>query len=236
MAVISGGLNRQQLKAVKAAIRAAELPPARRRRLLWRLAKYAVIPATKRSVRSQATPDGVPWAPRRTHQKGRMLKGMPARLKIHELTRIDGVRIYPGGASYGRTKPGVVGFAQQNGATATVSARQVTRGRRGNSDRQRGMPASVGQARRLRKAGYKVRGKRGWRKPGMKEIQTLLNAAQAGLILRKLEGRPAQKSWTLVLPSRPFLGISDADLLKGLTRELRGIGFGADMKQQNRKG
>jgi hypothetical protein len=59
--VIAGGeLNKRQLAELKKALASMELPPKKRQRLLWRMAKYGVIAAAKRNVRNQETPDGEP--------------------------------------------------------------------------------------------------------------------------------------------------------------------------------
>jgi hypothetical protein len=55
-----GELNKRQLAELKKALASMELPPKKRQRLLWRMAKYGVIAAAKRNVRNQETPDGEP--------------------------------------------------------------------------------------------------------------------------------------------------------------------------------
>lgn len=57
--MIAGGeLNKAQLAALREALAAMELPPKKRQRLLWRMAKYGVIAAAKRHVRNQESPEG----------------------------------------------------------------------------------------------------------------------------------------------------------------------------------
>src|SRR5262245_60948677 len=97
----------------------ADLPPRKRQRLLWRVAKLGVIAAAKRRQRQQAEPDGTPWTPRK-RGKGKMLKGLPKLLAVREMPEIQGVRIYLKGGNYRNgNKPvaaGLVGAVQQNGA------------------------------------------------------------------------------------------------------------------------
>ncbi|EJO4474510.1 hypothetical protein NRK37_001804, partial [Salmonella enterica] len=59
--------------------------------------------------------------------------------------------------------------------------------------------------------------------------------AQAGLIIRKLEGKEPLSSWTIHLPARPFLGITDDQLAASIAREMRGIRYGSDIKKQDIK-
>ncbi|EFD0291020.1 phage virion morphogenesis protein [Escherichia coli] len=228
---IRGELNPSQLKVLKDALKSLELTPAKRRRLLWRLAKYGLVAAAKRNVRNQQTPDGVAWQKRKTKRKGKMLRNMPKLIRVREMPEIDAVRLYLSGGSYRngqREVPaGTVGYAQQNGMTATISARQSA-----SSSGQTG-PATLRQAKRLRKAGFKVRSGKRWKTPGFKEIQEKVSAAQAGLLIRKLEGTPAKKTWTVTLPAREFLGIGEDDFMKALARQLQAIGFGWDVNAQD---
>lgn len=228
---IRGELNPSQLKVLKDALKSLELTPAKRRRLLWRLAKYGLVAAAKRNVRNQQTPDGVAWQKRKTKRKGKMLRNMPKLIRIREMPEIDAVRLYLSGGSYRngqREVPaGTVGYAQQNGMTATISARQSV------SSGQQSGPATLRQAKRLRKAGFKVRSGKRWKTPGFKEIQEKVSAAQAGLLIRKLEGTPAKKTWTVTLPAREFLGIGEADFMKALARQLQAIGYGWDVNAQD---
>lgn len=224
---IRGELNPDQLKKLKAALAALALPPAKRRRLLWRLAKYGLVAAAKRNVRNQLSPDGQAFAPRKTKRKGKMLRNMPKLIRIREMPEIEAVRLYLSGGHYRNgtrnVAAGTVGYAQQNGMTVTINARQSA-----GNQRQSG-PATLRQAKRLRKAGFKLRNGKRWRVPGYKEIQETISAAQAGLLIRKLEGTPAKQTWTITLPAREFLGIGEADFTKALIRQLQAIGYGWDV-------
>lgn len=223
---IRGELNPAQLKALRAQLAALELPAKKRRRLLWRLAKYGLIPAAKRNVRNQQGPDGQAWQGRQTKRKGKMLRNMPKMLHIREMPEIDGVRIYLQGGGY-RNGPkavpaGTVGYAQQNGMSVTVNRRQVAKARRTES-----LPATLRQAKKLRALGYKVKNGKRWKKPPLKEIQDSMTMARAGLLIRQLSREPVKTSWTVDVPKRPFLGISQDDFDKALARQLQGIGYGA---------
>ncbi len=81
-------INESQLRQVRRAIREAELPPTKARKLLVRIAKYGLMPAARRNVKAQRTPEGAVWAPRKRPDKARgryknkMLLGLPKLLAI----------------------------------------------------------------------------------------------------------------------------------------------------------
>lgn len=79
-----GELNKKQLQELRGALASLALPPKKRQRLLWRLAKYGLIAAAKRNVRNQQTPEGTPWPGRKTKRRGKMLRNMPKLLHIRE--------------------------------------------------------------------------------------------------------------------------------------------------------
>lgn len=238
---LTGGLNKAQLKALREQLKQLALPPAKQQRLLWRLAKYGAIAAAKRHVRDQSTPDGRAWDKRQTKRKGKMLRDLPKHLHIRDMPQISAVRIYLQGGGYRSgqklVRAGVVGQAQQSGMNVTVKRRQVTNSTQASA--QRGEPCTLRQAKRLRKLDYKVRKGKRWRKPGYKEIQETLTKAQAGLIIRKLaaeDGKPVKSSWSVRVPPRPFLGMSDEEFNNALARQLQAINFGWNVKAQDVKG
>lgn len=241
MLSFKGEISRSQLKQLRKALAELALPPAKRQRLLWRLAKYGGIAAAKRHVRQQVDPDGQAWEKRKTKRKGKMLRDMPKHLHIRDLKQQSAVRIYLQGGAYRngakKVPAGIVGGAQQNGMTATISRRQVTRSTQAAAER--GEPCTVRQAKRLRALDYKVKKGKRWRKPGYKEIQEKLTKAQAGPIINKLmaeEGKPPKASWAVTLPPRQFLGMSDEEFNNALARQLQAIGYGWDVKAQDVKG
>ena len=126
---IQGQLNEKQLKKLREQLKKLELPPKKRQRLLWRIAKYGVIVASKRAVKNQQTPDGEAWQGRHGNYKKKMLRKMPKLLKIREIPEKGVVRIYLGGGNYRNgSKPvgaGVVGYSQQYGMTAKISRKNA---------------------------------------------------------------------------------------------------------------
>lgn len=233
--MIAGGeLNKRQLAELKKALASMELPPKKRQRLLWRMAKYGVIAAAKRNVRNQETPEGGAWAGRKTKRKGKMLRNMPKLLHIREMPEIQAVRIYLQGGGYrnGETPvpAGTVGYSQQNGMRVRVSRASQP------GKAQPGKMATPAQGKKLRALGYRVRRGKRWKKPTIREITSEMPYAQAGLLIRKLSGKAVKTSWTIDLPSRVFLGMGDEDFNKALARQLQAIGFGWDVNAQDIRG
>ncbi|MGG4749511.1 hypothetical protein [Proteus mirabilis] len=226
---IQGQLNAEQLKALRAKLKDLELPQKKRQRLLWRIAKYGVIVASKRNIRKQSNPDGEAWQSRHGKYKKKMLRNMPKMMHIREMPEKEMVRIYLSGGNYRNgNKPvdaGIVGYSQQNGMTAKISRKnaQASNISQGAQDKK----ATPKQAKKLRALGYKVKKGKRWKKPALKEITENMRFFQAGLLIRKLSGKSPQSSWEVDIPSRVFIGISDEDFIKSLERQLQGIGYGA---------
>lgn len=231
--MIRGDLNQSQLKQMRAALAAADLPAKKRQRLLWRIAKLGIIVAAKRNQRNQTAPDGSPWAPRK-RGKGKMLKGLPKLLAVRDMPEIQGVRIYLKGGNYRNgTKPiaaGLVGAVQQDGASINMTASGAPRKPQANK------MALPRQAKKLRALGYKMRQGKKWVKPSSKKIIETLSMAQAGLLIKKLRGTPAKRTWTIDLPGRVFLGVSNEEFNKILARQMQAIGFGWDVNAQDIRG
>lgn len=232
--IVGGELNKSQLAELRKTLASADLPPAKRQRLLWRLAKYGLIAAAKRNVRNQTGPDGEAWTGRKTRRRGKMLRNLPKLLHIRDMPEISAVRVYLQGGGYRngtRDVPaGVVAYSQQNGMNVSINRRSVARKSR------EGQMATPAQVKRLRGLGYRVRKGKRWRKPTAKELLASMPYDQAGLLIRKLSGKAVKESWTIDLPAREFLGISDEDFSQALVRQLQGIGFGWNVKAQDIKG
>ena len=233
--MIAGGeLNKKQLAELRKSLASMELPPKKRQRLIWRLAKYGVIAAAKRHVRNQEAPDGQKWPGRKTKRKGKMLRNLPKLLHIREMPEIQAVRIYLQGGGYrnGATPvpAGTVGYAQQYGMRVSVNRRSQPR------KVEAGKMATPAQAKKLRALGYRIRTGKRWKKPTLGELTQTMPYSRAGLLIRKLSGKAVKTSWTVDLPARVFLGMSDDEFDNALARQLQAIGFGWDVKAQDIKG
>lgn len=218
---------------MRAALAAADLPPKKRQRLLWRIAKLGIIVAAKRNQRNQTAPDGTPWSPRK-RGKGKMLRGLPKLLAVREMPEIQGVRIYLKGGNYRNgTKPiaaGLIGAVQQDGAHIQMNADNAPRKPQANR------PALPRQAKKLRALGYTIpKGERRV-KPSSKYLMATMSMAQAGFMIKKLRGTPPKRTWTIDIPSRVFLGVSNEEFNKILARQLQAIGFGWDVNAQDIRG
>ncbi|RAW93270.1 hypothetical protein CKY04_22120 [Photorhabdus sp. S8-52] len=229
--MMNGQLNRNQLKALQKTLSGLELPPKKRQRLLWRMAKYGVIQAAKRNVRNQQSPDGGRWAVRKSPWRKKMLRNMPRLLYIREMPEMDAVCIYLQGGHYRNGKQqvpaGVVGYAQQNGMRVQISRRQVQK--RVGRERM----ATIKQAKKLRDLGYQVKKGKRLRKPTIKEITENMLFIYAGDKIRKLSGKTAKSAWTIDIPAREFLGLNDEEFFKVLKRQLQAINYGWDVKAQD---
>lgn len=239
--IVSGNLNKKQLALLRESFKKLDLLPAKRQRLLWRMAKYGVIAATKRYVRHQQSPHGKPWPARKTRQRGKMLRNLPRWLRIREMPEQDAVRLYLQGGGYrnGATPvpAGVVGHAQNNGMKMLMRPKQTSSSRKRDSNTVvSGRMATLKQAKKLRALDYQVRKGESWRKPSYKEITENMCFFQAGLLIKKISGHLARQAWTVELPPRQFLGISDEDFNQALARQLQAIGFGWQVKAQDIKG
>ncbi|EGS6510993.1 hypothetical protein I9F77_000699 [Salmonella enterica] len=236
---LHGELNKAQFKQMREMLASGELPPAKRQRLLQRIAKRGVIPAAKRHVREQKNVDGSSFAKRRYGNKA-LLKGIPKFLKVHDMPSVASVRIYAAGRSYRQPHSrreisvGAVGYIQSHGVTFTVNASQMKTDAMQKANKE---PCTRRQAIRLRKLGYTVRGKKEGtrRKPSTADIQASLQKGQAGVIIRSMEGRPSKNTWTITIPPRQFLGVSNEEFAQILARQLQGINFGWQTKPQDIK-
>lgn len=230
---IDGGLDKRQLKELRQALAAAELKPKQRQRLLWRIAKLGIINAARRHQRNQVTPDGQPW-PKRKRGKGKMLRQLPRLLHVREMPEREAVRIYLKGGNYrnnsGPVSAGLIGAVHQEGAAILMSAEKMPR------PDQRGKPALMSQAKRLRALGYRVWKKGRYVKASSRQIMESMSMAQAGLLIKKLRGKPTKSTWTIDIPARVFLGVSDSEFNKILARQLQAIGFGWNVNAQDIKG
>ncbi|CAI0760943.1 phage virion morphogenesis protein [Serratia ficaria] len=232
--IVNGELNKNQLRALKQALKDNEMPRAKRQRLLWRIAKRGIIPASKRNARNQMAPDGSAWAPRKRGRR-KMLRQLPKLLKVREMPEIEAVRIYLYGGNYrsgGRRMPaGTIGAIHQDGAQMTVRASSYQ-----GQPSQEGKQATRRQAKRLRDLGYKVWWNGKYVKPAVSYIIAEMSMKKAGFLIKKLARKPSKKAWSIDLPARAFLGVSDDEFNKILARQLQGIGFGWEVKAQDIKG
>ncbi|EBI9414886.1 hypothetical protein ACK83B_004650 [Salmonella enterica] len=238
---VRGALSEAQMRQIKDAIARYDLTPAKRKRLLWRIAKNGVIGATKANAKQQHTPDGKPWPARaKGHGHKKMIRKLPGMLGVRQVDSDTVKVVFRGGE---RIKAAVIAYAQQHGATIQMNRSQL----KGNGKGQKSHPATKSQAKKLNALGFKApvmvtKGRKGkythrreYRAVAQKWITEHLNMAQAGLIIRKLENKAPVNSLTIHLPARPFMGITDDQLSASIARELQGIQYGSNIKKQDIK-
>lgn len=214
-------------------LKLATMPAKQRTRFLWRLGD-GLKKATARNVRTQRTPDGQPWTPRkRKPRKGgkkKMLTGLPALLAIDN-TAIDMTLRFRKGSM--PVHAGVVAGTHNDGMNQRRTADQASR----NKPKREPETATKAQAKRLRLLGYKRRGKRGkYVNASTKWIQENLSYRQAGMLIKKLKDEPVKRSWDIELPARQFMGANEAERAKIIRRVMQGIGYGWNVKKQQTKG
>ncbi|WP_018692516.1 phage virion morphogenesis protein [Algicola sagamiensis] len=173
------------------------LDPRKRRRIL-RGAGRKVRRDSRKRLRSQRDLTGSAWQARSNGKKQRMLKKLGKHIQVHTTPNQADV-------TFGNRRVGQVARLHQEGVDQQMSAAQLERYNPKNGELEQ---ATRSQAISLRRAGYRIRKKRGkgWKTPTIRWIQNNLNFRQAGLILRMIRDEPPKKEWTIPIPERAFLG------------------------------
>ena len=191
-----------QLSAKKR-LQLLQLPPAKRRQLLGGMGRE-VKRACIRRIRAQQDVNGKPWEPRKRGPGRKLLRHMNR--KMRHTVNADFFELHFQGAA------SKIAAEQQYGMTQTLTAQAVAKeqGHRPHYDD----PATKQQAKALREAGYKIRvaGTKRWRKPSLKWITQNQKQKQAGLVLKILRDDTSKKSWTVTLPARPFVGVTEHEI------------------------
>ncbi|MGL5421913.1 MAG: hypothetical protein ACRDAJ_02965 [Serratia fonticola] len=222
-------LNTRQWAALRRELRAAELPPAKRKRLLWRILKLGVMVAARRHQKRQENAEGVKWPGRADGRKDKMIRELVKMMAISELPAKESARIYLKGQK--KVPPGVIGQIQQAGFTTKMTAEKAAQASKKNGD-----AATLRQATRLLKLGYTAFPVSAPRKPSVSEITDSMSKQQAGAIIRSMEGRAAKATWSINLPGREWLAVSDDEFNKILVRQLQAINFGWRARAQDVRG
>lgn len=197
---LSGDLHlRRQLDTLN-------VPAAKRRRLAVQLARKVRVFSRKR-LREQRGLDGAAWQKRKRGNK-KMLRGLSKRLFAQGAGGGAVVRFY------GLT--GSIAYRQQHGLDEVMTASRMQK-IHGKDDQDK--PATKQQARALREEGFKGRVNGRLRKVSLSWISEHFTQAQAGIVLRQLRDEKAKQSWTIPLPARSFLGVTEAERQQ-LTTEL----------------
>jgi len=168
-----------------------KLTPQRRKNLVGRLGRKVESAARQRITR-KLTLSGAPMAPKAAGKKARPWKGIKRSLRTRRIGN-DTAEV-----SFKTPFAGRVAGQLQAGATQRVTAAALKK-------KDGGKPATKLQAKALKAEN------KGFRKMSVKAIQAKYSRGQAGRILRAVRDEPAKKSWTVRLPARPFLGITEGE-------------------------
>lgn len=220
-------LNQAQFRAMKAEIDRLDMPPRKRRRLLWRMLKLGVMVAARRHQKKQQDADGTAWTPRADKRTDKMMRFLPGLMAVREMPATDAAKVILQGAK--KVPPGVVARAQQEGMTTTVTAAQ-----RRASHQEGG--CTLRQAKRLHDMGYMRYPVSVGAVSPVSEIMTTLSQDKAGVIIREMEGRESVRSWRVKLPAREWLAVSDNEFDNILVRQLKAIDFGWRVTVQDIRG
>jgi hypothetical protein len=184
-------------KNLKRQLSILTMPPAERQRKNKILARKAMSFSKKR-VRFQRGLDGMPWAPRKSRSKKKMLKGLSREMKAFATADT-------GTVAYKSYVTGKIAREQQEGINKVFTkAKAQQRYGKPNYDAQ----ATTSQAKALRNEGYKIRRNKGkgYKKATLKWIKENMTLGQAGVILRSMRDSEKKTSWVIPLPARSFLG------------------------------
>ena len=186
---------RSQLKALRL--------DASKRRTINRALSRKVASFSKGRIRQQRGLDGRAWKGRakgRAKGHGKMLRGISKRMQVQANSAGGKIR-FAGGK---------VAYKQQHGSTEEFDAAKAKARYGGVSDTDKAM-ATRSQARKLKKLGYRRRRGKRYSRPTQSWIMNNMSMGQAGAIIRALAGGVKKDNWTVVLPARSFLGVTDAD-------------------------
>lgn len=221
---ISGELNQEQLRHLNSEIDRMNLTPMQCRKLLYRIMKYGVLPAAKRNIKRQKSPEGTKFDKRQSKRKAKLLSKIAKNIVIKSSSS-EGKAYFRGIYKSSRTKTipvGVVAKTQQDGLTVTQNKNQFENQTHNTNKGS----ITARQIKRLRKLGHTHSKNKKAIRSSVKWLQANLSEAQAGITIRNMLEQPQKSSWDIKIPKREFLGISDDDFMKSVKRELRNINYG----------
>lgn len=242
--MISAKWDERSVLKTEEILKALALPPAKRKRLLWRVAKNIEI-QSKRNIRQQKTPEGRPWAPRKKRRKGqkkKMLTGLQRLIVVSGRSDHNAAQI--------TLKKGTYLSGMHGAAIANIHSKgkKVTQTKNGNTDNLNSASGycTRKQAKRLRELGYTVWARRinpdasakRRKRPTIAWMTKNLKQKEAGLLFRTLKeqaGITKKGSWIIETPPRKFMGASRTQIRKAWERAFQGIDYGWDVSAKNIK-
>lgn len=199
-------LNIKNEVSFQAQLKLLELPSAKRKQLLRKIATQ-VRKDSRQRIQRQSDLDNSPFTGRKANRdgktrKGKMLKNL-AKAK-HLKIRAEANKAVIG---YPNRLTGKIAKQHQQGHSERWTMRRYKR-QQGKPDY--GAPATREQAKALLGEGFKIKraSGRGWKTPSIKWITNNLTIGKAGAVLRSMRDKKPAESWTIDLPARAWLGSS----------------------------
>ena len=228
----------------KQTLKALGLPPAKRKRLLLRVAN-TIRQVSKQNITRQQTPDGKAWAARKKKRKGQKKKMLMGMKNLVVTGRVDEnaahVTLSKGAyAAHGA----VVGNFHQKGNKRTQKKHRDRSGR--TKPLKMSDPCTRGQAKALKAIGWTVWARRinpdakqGRRRvPTVKWMMANMQQREVLKAFAKLKEDGFIKvkgSWQITVPPRQFMGASVDKTQQAWARAFQGIDYGWDVKPKNIK-
>jgi len=193
---IEGELSLQQQ------IKIFRLSPAKKGRINKKLARK-VITSSRKRIRQQTDIEGNRYAVRKVKKRGKMLRGLSKAMRVSSNEK-------QGLVDFSSVLAGRIARLQQEGLDEIVRKSEAVKRLKKNVE---GDEPSTKQARRLQSSGFqrrKANGK-GYVDASKPWIKKNLSSAQAGFLIRKLEGKKPKSSWVIKGTARSFLGVDQQD-------------------------
>ncbi len=195
-------LTVEGMSAINQELSRLRIPLAKRRWVHITLSRKVRVFSRSR-IRNSKNIDGSVWQPRKRKEfsskaernNKKMLRGLGQRMRSrgdHDQGVVDWSGHF------------VAGFHQFGGDEHWDAAKA----KRIYGDAKYSAKATRNQALRLLALGYKIRQGKRWKRPTIKQIISDMSMGQAGYLIKILKGSPTVKSWTIPVPARPFLGVT----------------------------
>lgn len=183
-------------------IEVLQMSPRERRRRLYRMAQQ-VRRFSRKRAQQQRDVNGTPWQGRKDGKRRKMMRGLAKTMTASSTDR-------HGTVTWRSAITGRIAYAHAHGIPEKMTASRMQRVY-GTPDYE--APATRGQARALREAGFQIRraSGKGWKKPTLRWVTENMKQGQAGLVLTELNHQEHKKSWDIPLPERSFLGATEAE-------------------------
>ena len=188
------------------------LTDVHKKRILKEIATVS-LKKTRDNFRKQQTPTGEKFKPRKAKSKKKMQKGLSRYIGITSVNK-ESVTI-----GWKDKVKGRIAYRHAEGISEKMTAKTIKkiRGQPKYSDH-----ATKGQAKELRRLGFKARVNGRKRKITIAWVVNNLQIGQAGIIIRRLRDKVSKNTWELPAAKRPFAQIDDKAAVAIIKQELKG--------------